>query len=116
MMYYYIFYADIDLSRFLTFGDAYHQLMYDLVDLCMESLSLIIPADDQTQVVYVSGGFARNELFVRLLATRLPHKKVYTSEVDNTTALGAAMVVWERVVGGELPYIGLGLKAVIGNQ
>jgi sugar (pentulose or hexulose) kinase len=111
-------YVDItaDLSRFLTFADAYHQLMLDLVDLCMESISLIIPADDHTSVVYISGGFARNELFVRLLASRLPDKDVYTSEVDNATALGAAMVVWESAFGEELPFIGLGLKAVMNNQ
>jgi sugar (pentulose or hexulose) kinase len=105
-----------NLSHFLTFADAYHQLMLDLVDLCMESISLIIPADDHTSVVYISGGFARNELFVRLLASRLPDKDVYTSEVDNATALGAAMVVWESAFGEELPFIGLGLKAVMNNQ
>lgn len=107
-------YVDVtaDLSHFLTFADAYHQLMLDLVDLCMESIRLIIPADDHTSVVYISGGFARNELFVRLLASRLPDKDVYTSEVDNATALGAAMVVWESAFGEELPFIGLGLKAV----
>jgi sugar (pentulose or hexulose) kinase len=106
----------VDLSRFLTFGDAYHQLMFDLVDLCIESFTLILPADDHTSVIYISGGFARNELFVRLLASRMPHKKVYTSEVDNSSALGAAIVVWESAFGGELPFIGLGLKAVIGNE
>jgi sugar (pentulose or hexulose) kinase len=102
-----------NLYHFLTYADAYHQLMADLVDLCMESLSLVIPADDHTPVVYISGGFARNELFVRLLASRLPKKKVYTSEVDNSTALGAAMVIWEAAFGEELPFVGLGLKAII---
>jgi sugar (pentulose or hexulose) kinase len=105
-----------DLSRFLTFGDAYHQLMVDLVDLCMESLTLIIPAEDHARVVYISGGFARNELFVRMLAYRLPGKKVYTSEVDNSSALGAAMVIWESVFAEDLPFIGLGLKAVISDK
>lgn len=104
----------VDLSRFLTFDEAYHRLTYDLVDLGMGSLSLIIPADDQSRVVCVSGGFARNEIFVRLLASRLPDKKVYTSEVDNATALGAAMVVWEAAFGSEIPSIDLGLKLIQG--
>jgi sugar (pentulose or hexulose) kinase len=102
----------VDLSTFASFDEAYHHLMFDLVDLCLESLSLIIPADDQTKVVYVSGGFARNELFVRLLASRLPGKKVYTSEMDNATALGAAMVVWEAAFGIGLPQTDLGLKLI----
>ncbi|MBN1790540.1 MAG: hypothetical protein JW830_08595 [Bacteroidales bacterium] len=102
----------VNLSHFLTFADAYHQLMLDLVDLSMESLSLIIPMDDHTKTVYISGGFARNELFVRLLAARLPGKKVYTSEIDNATALGAAMVVYEAAFGTDLPSIDLGLKLI----
>jgi sugar (pentulose or hexulose) kinase len=102
----------VDLSRFLTFNEAYHQLMYDLVDTGMESLSLIIPADDNTRVVYISGGFARNEIFVRLLASRLPDKEVYISEIDNATALGAAMVVYEAAFGTGMPEVELGLKRV----
>jgi sugar (pentulose or hexulose) kinase len=102
-----------DLSRFMTFADAYHQLIADLVDLCVESLSLIIPENDHTRVVYISGGFARNDLFTGLLAARLPGKKVYTSEIDNSTALGAAMVVWESAFGEDMPFSGLGLKAII---
>jgi hypothetical protein len=108
--------STVSLSQFLTFADAYHQLMADLVDLCMESLDLIIPAEDHTKTVYVSGGFARNELFVRLLAARLPGKKVYTSEVDNATALGAATVVYEAAFGKETPGMNLGLKEVTGNR
>ena len=104
----------VDLSPFASFDEAYHHLMFDLVDLCLDSLSLIIPADDQTKVVYISGGFARNELFVRLLASRLPGKKVYTSEMDNATALGAAMVVWESAFGSKMPSIDLGLNQVKG--
>jgi hypothetical protein len=100
----------VDFSLFKSFEEAYHQLIHDLVSLGMESLSLIIPADDKTKTVYISGGFARNEIFVKLLAAWLPGKKVYTSEIDNATALGAAMVVWESTFGKEVPAIDLGLK------
>lgn len=105
--------SSVSLSQFLTFADAYHQLMADLVDLCLESLDLIMPAEDHTKTVYISGGFARNELFVRILAARLPGKKVYTSEIDNATALGAAMVVWEHAFGSSLPEIDLGLREIV---
>ena len=104
--------SSVALSQFLTFADAYHQLMLDLVDLSMESLELILPADDHTRTVYISGGFARNELYVRLLASRLPGKEVFTSAIDNATAMGAAMVIYEAAFGGEMPAIDLGLKMV----
>ena len=107
-------YLDIEavLNHFLTFDEAYHRLMADLVDLAMESLALVLPADDQSKIVYISGGFARNEIFTKLLAARLPGKKVYTSEVDNATALGAAMAVYKETFGNEFPTIDMGLKRV----
>jgi sugar (pentulose or hexulose) kinase len=103
--------SSVDPGLFRSFEEAYHQLVYDLVGIGMESLKLIIPTDDHTRVVYISGGFARSELFVRFLATFLPDKKVYTSEIDNATALGAAMVVYESAFGKPVPAMDLGLKA-----
>ena len=103
----------VDPEKFSTFEEAYHQLVHDVVSLAIESLDLIIPANDKTKVVYISGGFARSELFVRFLATSLPGKKVYTSEVDNATALGAAMVVWESAFGGKMPQMDLSLNACL---
>ena len=104
--------SSVDISRFKTYDEAYHNLMHDLVSLGMESLKLIIPADDKSKVVYISGGFAKNEIFVKLLAAWLPDKKVYTSEIDNATALGAAMVIWEAAFGKTIPQIDLGLKEI----
>ncbi|HLO59129.1 MAG TPA: FGGY family carbohydrate kinase [Bacteroidales bacterium] len=107
-------YIDIaPLTGFLTFDDAYHQLMADLVDLAMESLHLVIPSDDQPKKVFITGGFARNELFTRLVAGRLPGKKVFTSEVDNATALGAAIIMYKAAFDKELPEIDLGLKEIV---
>jgi sugar (pentulose or hexulose) kinase len=103
---------DADLNFFLTFDEAYHRLMADLVDLALESLKLVIPADDQSKFIYIAGGFARNEIFTNMLAARLPDKKVFTSVVDNTTALGAAMVIYEHAFGEAVPEIDLGMKAV----
>jgi len=105
-----------DLSHFLTYADAYHQMVCDLVDVCMESFRLIIPADDKTELVYITGGFARNDTFVRILAARLPDKQVYASQVDNATALGAAITVYESAFGTSLPPVYLGLKAIIDND
>jgi sugar (pentulose or hexulose) kinase len=92
-----------NLSVFLTFDEAYHQLMADLVDLAVDSMKLIIPAEDQTKIIYISGGFSRNEIFTRLLATRMPDKIVRTSQVDNATALGAAMVIYSEAFGTQTP-------------
>lgn len=107
---------EVEMSQFLTFADAYHQMMFDLVDICMESLRLILPSDDKTEVVYVTGGFSRNDTFVRLLAARLPDKRVFTSGINDAPALGAAMEVYESAFGKEMPAVYLGLKAVFSNR
>lgn len=104
--------TSVDLSQFTSFTEAYEQLVCDLVDLGMESLKLIIPEDDGTKTVYISGGFARNDLFNGLMAFKLPGKRVYTSEIDNSTALGAAMVVWNSAFGEGRPPVDLGLKLI----
>lgn len=104
-------YADreADLSVFDSFSEAYHKLMLDLTDLECEAISRILTGSDGIKNMYISGGFARNEIFVRQMATCFPGITVYTSEIDNTSALGAATVVWDAMDGG-LPQLDLGLK------
>ncbi len=102
----------VDLSAFASFEEAYHKLIIDLVLAGMKSLQLVIPGHDLTKTVYVTGGFARNELFMRLLSALLPGKTVCASEMDNATALGAAMVTWNKVFAGNEPEAMLGLKKI----
>ncbi len=99
-----------DLNQFENFDEAYFRLMYDLTLLNAESMNLIGDSDDGVKTIYVSGGFARNEIFVRLLASLYPDKTVFTSEIDNSSALGAALMVWDTIDGRELPEVDLGLK------
>ncbi len=100
----------VDLSQFTNFEEAYHRLMFDLTLLNAESIDLISSNSDGVKQFYISGGFARNEIFVRLLASLYPDKELFTSEVDNASALGAALVIWDVMDLGELPFIDLGLK------
>lgn len=103
----------VDLSRFTTFTLAYHQLTLDISRLAIDALNLVVAQEDDTEVIYISGGFARNELFVRLLATSLSNKKVFTSEVDNASALGAALVIGETINAERSTKVNLGLKEAI---
>lgn len=84
--------TSVDLSKFSSFEEAYHQLMADLTTLVADSIRLILSDRDDTKHIYVSGGFAHNAIFTRLLASTFRDKEVYISEVAEATALGAALI------------------------
>lgn len=72
--------------------DALHRLLLDLASIQAESINLAAGKSD-TRKIIVTGGFSKNELFVRLLASMFPEKEVYTSALSDSTALGAALVI-----------------------
>ncbi len=99
-----------DLNNFESYDEAYFQLMVELTRLCIKSIELVIPAKDDTEIIYVSGGFARNDIFIRLLETEFTHKKVLVSEIDNSSALGAALVISDVFTNAQVETLDLGIK------
>ncbi len=110
-------YVDLSIVKetFHSFEEAYHQLVMDLVDLTEESIKLIIAKEDHTKNIYVSGGFSKNPIFLKMIASRFPDKGVYTSEVANATSLGAALVLWKGIEEDFNPAIDLGLNLIEGD-
>jgi sugar (pentulose or hexulose) kinase len=85
------------VSNFSSAKEAYHQLMLDLVSIQAESINLAEGSKNIDKLI-VTGGFSQNDLFVSLLASFFPNKKIYTSKLKEASALGAAMVLNERTV------------------
>lgn len=77
---------------FQSYEEAYHQLMLDLVSIQSDSINLTRGKADISNII-VTGGFSKNHLFMKLLASKFPGKKVFTVNLSDSTALGAAMVV-----------------------
>ncbi len=107
--------TSIEKDQFNSFEEAYHQLVLDLVALTSDSINLIIGSKDNTKNIYISGGFSKNPIFVKLLASCFPNKKVYTSDVANATSLGAAMVLWKGIDAPITMNTDLGLTSIEGN-
>ena len=103
-----------DLAKFGSFKEAYHQMMIDLTGLTADAINLVITPEDNTKNLFVTGGFAKNPLFTRLLAARFCDKTVYTSEIANATSLGAALVIWKCFGIEEEPGLDLGLQLIPG--
>ena len=110
-------YVDLSIEKghFISFEEAYHRLVMDLVDLTEESIDLIIGKEDNTKNIYISGGFSKNPIFLKLIANRFPDKYVYTSEIANATSLGAALVLWKGINANFHQDIDLGLKRFKGD-
>ena len=79
----------------------------------IHSIKLIIPLKDVTKHLYITGGFAKNPLFTTIMALAFNEKRVFTSEVDNATSLGAALVTAGQIWNTPGASLDLGLKEVI---
>ncbi len=97
----------IDMYEFSSFEEAYHQLMNELCDLTIDSINLVIPENDDIANIYITGGFSKNPLFLNLIAEAFKSKLVYTSEISNASALGAALII-----SGIKPDLNLGLTSL----
>jgi sugar (pentulose or hexulose) kinase len=103
---------DADLFAFDNFIEGYHQLMVELSDLAIDAINLVIPENDDIQRIYITGGFSKNVLFLKMISSSFPDKKVFTSEVTNATALGAASVILNSLEKDKSPIPDLGLIEV----
>jgi sugar (pentulose or hexulose) kinase len=98
----------IDMFDFKSFDEGYLQLMIELCDLASEAIRLILPEVDDIENIYITGGFSKNKIFIKLIAKSFPSKKVFISVINNATALGAALVVLGSLTDQQ-PELNLGL-------
>jgi L-fuculokinase len=76
-----------DISVFKNQNEAYHSLVTELVSMLKVAIQLIdVP---RVKTFFVDGGFARNSIFMNILAYSLYQKKVVASYLPQSTALGA---------------------------
>ena len=104
--------TEVDLSQFDSFEEAYHKFMLDLIQYEIKSIENVIPETDTSDKIYISGGFASNDIYLKLLSGYFVDKEVYTSKIENASALGAAAIIWDKVFAGESHKIDLGLTLV----
>ena len=84
-----------DRLLFSSFREAYHRLMWELVQAQVDSL-LLAAGETPIRKVYVDGGFAANDLYLKMLAAALPQWAIIASEASLGSALGAALAVRDR--------------------
>jgi len=82
-------YATFDL--FDSFEETYHHFMSKLVKAQVNHTKIVMTSI--VRKIFVEGDFSCNHLFMHLLALGFPSCEVYKSNLENTSALGAAMVM-----------------------
>lgn len=102
-------FASRDLSSFSSDGDAYHQLIFDLVVQQYVSTQLIIRGSTVTKI-FVDGGFSNNAVYMNLLASFFPGMEVFASSIPQATAIGAALAIHEAWNGEDFPTSLIQLK------
>jgi sugar (pentulose or hexulose) kinase len=81
-----------NLSEFKNYSEAYHCLMYDIIQLQYLSTQLVIQ-NSGVKRIFVDGGFSKNSIYMHLLAQVFPQLEVYAASVAQATAMGAALAI-----------------------
>jgi sugar (pentulose or hexulose) kinase len=91
-----------DLATFSSDEEAYHQLIFDLVD--QQSLSTnFVFQKNVVKKLFVDGGFSRNEIYMNLLSLAFPGVDVYATSMAQATAIGTALVIHKAWNSGSIP-------------
>ena len=80
-----------DVNDFSSDEEAYHQLMFDIMNQQYISTNFVLTKEVKT--IFVDGGFSKNEIFMNFLASVFPDLKVYATSMAQASALGAALAI-----------------------
>ena len=103
-----------NLADFSSYGEAYHQLILDIIaqQLISTNLVLTTPTNNQQVVkqLFVDGGFSKNPIYMHLLAAAFPDLEVFAASVAQATALGAALAIHDHWNSQPIPADCIQLK------
>lgn len=81
-------------ENYTTYEEAYHQLIGKLIRQQKKSTDLVMC--DEVKKIFVDGGFAKNEIYMHLLAKVYPQHEVYAASISQASALGAALAIHQH--------------------
>jgi len=102
-------FSELDLVEFTGYEEAYHQLMWNIVQQQAMSTNLVIKGM-AVKRIFVDGGFGKNPVYMNLLAKAFPGIEVYAATVPQASALGAALVIHHHWNKNSLPADMIELK------
>lgn len=91
-----------ELDKYLNEEEAYHHLIYHLVQQQIVSSALVLK-DTPVKRIFVDGGFSRNAIYMTLLASAFNDIEVFAASMPQATALGAALAIHKSWNSKALP-------------
>src|SRR4030095_9396148 len=99
-----------DLASFRSDEEAYHQLIFDIVNQPSLSTNLVFQKN-AVKKLFVDGGFSKNEIYMNLLSLAFPGVDVYATSMAQATAIGTALVIHKAWNKGSIPGDLISLKS-----
>lgn len=81
-----------ELSRYTTYEEAYHSLMFSIIQQQIRSTALVIKGSPVKRL-FVDGGFSKNAIYMNLLASAFPEMEIFAASMAQATSLGAALAI-----------------------
>lgn len=81
------------LQKFLSYETAYYQLIFEISKKVISGIDLITDSNSKTSRMFISGGFNKNEVFIKFLELLRSDLTIKISDCKNESALGAALLM-----------------------
>lgn len=81
-----------ELALFAGAGEAYHQLIMDLIHQQVYALSMVLKGTNVKRI-FVDGGFSKNVVYMNLLSIAFPDIEIFAASMAQATAIGAALAI-----------------------
>lgn len=87
--------AKTDYRNFTNIEEAYHRLMFELVQLQVASTKLAM-GQSQIKQIFVDGGFVHNAIYIAMMKQEFTGIPIIQMDNSNGSALGAAIVINQK--------------------
>jgi L-fuculokinase len=96
-------FSEIDVNLFSNYEEAYHQLMISIVAQQVMSTTLVLNTSSNVKKIFVDGGFAKNDIYMNLMANAFTEIEVYAASMAQASALGAALAIHHKWNSASIP-------------
>ena len=103
------------LSEFNDYEEAYHHLVRDIVTQQVKSTNLVLQGTP-VKKIFVDGGFAKNKIYMTMLANSFREFEICAATISQASALGAGLAIHKNWNSNPLPIDIIELKCYSNTQ